>query len=805
MDSMLRDLRFAVRGLLRVPGFTAAAVLALALGIGATTAIFSVVHAVLLRSLGWGDESRLVSLGVDFAGMRLAGFSLSVPEYQDFQSAPFLERAGAFSRGTAALQGERAERVSVAYATSTFFQVLGVQPAYGRVFAPEEDLKGRDVVALIGASAWRHRHGADPSVVGRTITLDGHPYQLIGILPDGFNYRGTYDYYLPFGFSEDQLLRQRGAHWIEGVGRLRAGLSPEAARQGLDQLSDRVQAANPGHYSREDGFRFSMTPLRDRFVASSRRPLWLLFGSVLLVLLIACGNVANLMLARSAARQREFAVRSALGAGRARMARQLLTESAALAVVGAALGVLLGAWGLDALLASAPSQVRQLADVRVDRAVLAFAVALTVATTLLFGLLPALRSSRPDLGASLKEGGQATSGLSAGRLRSLLVVAQVALSLVLLVSAGLVLRSFAGLLRVSPGFDPEGVLVARASPGGSAYDEDHGPGDAARSRYFDEALRRASALPGVQAAGGIDRLPMEGHYRLSYFIEGYEARPGEPVPSDLIRRAMPGYFHAMRQPLVAGREFSAADDARAPLVALVNEAWVRRYFPGREVVGHRIRLDSKANGQWRTIVGVVADAREEGLDRPAPPVYYFASAQYPPDQMCLVLRGAAQPSAVRQALEQIDPTQPADRIAPLEEVIASSLAPRRFPLQLLGAFAALALLLSGLGIYGVTSYGVTQRTREIGVRIAVGAQQRDVLRLVMGGALRLAALGVAIGLLSALLAAQLISSLLYGVSARDPLTYLAISLLLALVALLASFLPARRATRVDPMTALRTE
>jgi len=799
MDSMLRDLRFALRGLARSPGFTAAAALALALGIGATTALFSVVHAVLLRSFGWGDESRLVSLSVDFPGMRIAGFSLSVPEYQDLQSSPFLERAGAFHPDTAALQGERAERVDVAYATSTFFQVLGVQPVYGRGFMPEEDLKGRDGVALVGATAWHRRYGGDPAVVGRTITLDGHPYQVIGVLPDGFAYGGAHDYYVPFGFSEEQLLRQRGAHWIEGVGKLRAGLSPEAAKTALDQLSDRVRAANPGDYSPEQGFRFSMAPLRDRLVGSSRQPLWLLFGSVLLVLLIACGNVANLMLARSAARQREFAVRSALGAGRARLLRQLLTESAALAVVGAALGVLLGAWGLDALLASAPNQIRQLADVRVDRAVLAFAVAITAATTLLFGLLPALRSSKPDLGTSLKEGGQAV--LSAGRLRSLLVVAQVALSLVLLVSAGLVLRSFAGLLRVSPGFDPDGVLVARLSPGGQAYDEN----DSARARYFDEALRRASALPGVLAAGGIDRLPMEGRYRLSYFIEGYEARPGEPGPSDAIRRALPGYFGAMRQRLIAGREFSPADDAQAPLVALVNEAWVRRYSPGREVVGHRIRLDSKKHGQWRTIVGVVPDAREEGLERPAPPVYYFASAQYPPDQMCLVLRGAAQPSLVRQALEQIDPTQPADRIAPLEEVIASSLAPRRFPLQLLGAFAALALILSGLGIYGVTSYGVTQRTREIGVRIAVGAQRRDVLRLVMGGALRLAGLGVAIGLLSALLAAQLLSSLLYGVSARDPLTYAAISLLLALVALFASFLPARRATRVDPMTALRTE
>jgi len=801
MEGLIRDLRFALRGLLRTPGFTLAAVMALALGIGATTAIFSVVHAVLMRSLGWGEETRLVSIGTEFKGLGLHASALSVPEVMDLAGAPFLESFGAYTGETAALQGDRAERVPVGYATSGFFRALGVSALYGRTFAPEEDFKGKDGVALISAAAWRRRYGADPTVVGRSVTLQGQPYAIIGILPDGFSYDGPHDFFLPFGFTPAQLTQQRGAHYLEAVGRLRPGVSLQAAEKGIADLGARVDAAHRESYASDRGFGFSLMPLRDRFVGSTRQPLLILFGAVVMVLLIACANVANLLLARSAAREHEFAVRAAIGAGRARIIRQLLTEGLLLSAFGMTIGWLLSLWGLDALLAAAPRRIRELADVRVDRAVLGFSILLTVATTLLFALLPALRASRVDVASALKDGARGTSGAPAARLRSVLVAAQVAVSLCLLAAAGLMLRSFAEVLRVSPGFESEGVIAAVLAPGGPAYDDS----EAGRTQYFDRALAAAAQMPGAQAVGAIDRLPTRGNYSLSYFIEGYEQRPGETQPSDAIRRAWPGYFAAVRERVVAGREFTAADDAKAPQVALVNEAWVRRYFPGQDVVGKRIRLDSKENGGWRTIVGVVADARERGLDRPAPPVYYFAAAQYAPDQMTLVVRGPVTGAALREVASGIDSSQPVDRAFPLEEVLSSSLAQRRFPLQLLGAFAALALLLSALGIYGVTSYSVAQRTREIGLRMAIGASPGGVVGMVLAATLRVVLVGLLAGAVLSLASARILAAELYGVGPRDPLTYLAISALLGLVAVLATVVPALRAARVDPMSALRTE
>ena len=800
MDSFIRDLRFAVRGLARTPGFTIAAVLALALGIGATTAIFSVVHAALLASLGWGEETRLVSV---LAERRLENLStLSPPEVFDLRSVPQFESSGGFTNQSAVLQGERPERVRIGQVTSGFFEALGVRPVYGRTIAPEEDMKGKSGVALVSAPAWRRRFGGDPAAVGRWVTLDGEPYQVVGVLPDGFTYSGAHDFFIPFGFPEAELASWRGATWIEGVARLRPGVSVEAARSALGALSDRLRQQYPDAYPKEVSWSLRLEPLRDRFVGSMKQPLFILFGAVLLVLLIACANVANLLLARSAAREREFAVRAAIGAGRARIVRQLLTEGFAIALAGTVLGVLLAAWGLDVLLATAPRRLLELGDVRVNRAVLGVAVVLTMATTVLFALLPALRASQVDVASALKDGAHGSAGVHAVRLRSALVAGQVAISLVLLAGAGLMLRSFATLLHVSPGFEAEGAVAAILAPAGPAYED-----DGARRRYFEEALHAAGAVPGVQSAGGIDRLPATGsRYSLTYFIEGYEPAPGEPQPSAQIRRAMPGHFAALKQRVVAGREFTAADDARSPLVALVNEAWVRRYFPGRDVVGRRIRLDSKKNGEWRTIVGVVADAREFGLDRPAPPVYYFDALQDPaPDMMSIVARGRATPAALRDALSRVDPTQPLENVLPVTEILASSLKARRFPLQLLGAFAVLALVLSALGIYGITAYAVAQRTREIGLRMAIGASPLGVVRMVLGASLRVVLLGLCAGIAGALAGARLIASQLYGVSARDPLTLAAIGGLLAAVAVVASVVPALRAARIDPMAALRTE
>jgi putative ABC transport system permease protein len=650
-------------------------------------------------------------------------------------------------------------------------------------------------------------------VVGQSVTLNGKPYQVVGVLPERFSYAGQRDFYIPFGFTPAQLSTERGFRRLEVVARLRPGVTLAAAQKGLNELAARIRQEHPNNYPKEFGWGLMTEPIRDRFVATSREPLLVLLGAVLLVLLIACANVANLLLARAAQRSREFAVRLAIGAGRARIVRQLLTEGFLMALIGAALGVLLAVWGLEALLAAAPRQIRELAGVRLSGAVLFFSTVLTVATTLLFALVPALRASRVDLASALKDGSRGTGGATATRLRSVLVAAQVAISLVLLVGAGLLLRSFARLLDVSPGFDVNGAVTAVLSPGGPAYENQQATPtpesevrDAARRHYFQEGLRVAAELPGVESAGGIDRLPNAGN-RLSqtYFIEGQELRPGEPNPTDDMRFVLPGYFAAMRQQLIAGRGFTTADDPRAGPVALVNEAWVRRYFPGREVIGRRFRIDETDEKRWRTIVGVVGDTREAGLDKPPVPVFYLSALQDPPDRMTIVVRGRVTVASLRDALSRVDPTQPVDKVQPLAEVLSASIATRRFPLQLLGAFAALAVVLSALGIYGVTSYAVAQRTREIGLRMAIGASPLGVVRMVVGGSLRVVLVGLCAGAVAALAGARVLAAQLYGISARDPLTFVVIAALLATVALAASAVPALRAARIDPMAALRTE
>jgi predicted permease len=804
MDGLLRDLRFALRGLLRTPGFTAAAVLALALGIGATTAIFSVVHAVLLRSLGWGEESRLVSVRGNFYAQNLIDIWVSTPEYADLEASPLFETVGVYSDASAALQGEKAERVQVGLATGSLFKALGVQPRYGRSFAAGEDARGQDGVALLTHGSWLKRYGGDPSAVGRTVTLNGRPREIVGILPESFRWGEQNEFYVPFGFTPEDI-SERGSRSLNAVARLKPGLGLEAARRGLDVVSARIRDANPGSYPKEARWALSLQPLRDRFVGTSRQPLLILLGAVLFVLLIACANVANLLLARGAARSREIAVRSALGGSRMRLLRQLLTESAVLAGAGAALGVAVAVWALDALLAAAPLSIRQFADVRVSHTVLGFAAGMGVLTTLVFGLAPALHSTQLDLARSLKEGGPGSVG-ARGRLRSALVVTQMALSLVLLIGAGLMLRSFASILQVDPGFDSRGVAAGRVSLGGASYEGN----SEAQARYWVEAVRRVSALPGVLAAGGIHLPPLEGQTDRSYDLEGYTPGAGEICCDDQFRLVTQDYFRTMRIAVVRGREFAAGDDRKAPTVALVNEAWVRRYAAGGEVLGRRLRLhEGDPKAPWRTIVGVVADTHDLGLDAPTPPVYYVPVAQFGASRLTLMARTAGSPTALlgpmRRALAEIDAAQPVDQVDAYQDHLEGALAPRRFPLQLLGCFGALALVLSALGIYGVTAYGVAQRTREIGVRIAIGAQRRDVLRMIMGGALRLAGAGVLIGLAAALIGARLLASQLYGVSARDPLTYAAISALLAGVALVASWLPAHRATRVDPMSALRAE
>ncbi|HUJ28185.1 MAG TPA: ABC transporter permease [Myxococcales bacterium] len=806
MDGLWRDLRFAFRGLLRTPGFTLAAALALALGIGATTAIFSVVHAVLLRSMGWGDESGLLAVHSDFPGHRLFNVGISPPEYADLVASGIFAEVGAEDTGTSTVQGTPVERVRAGLVTSGFFRALRVQAQYGRTFVAQEDVEGSDRVAILSAPYFRRRFGGDASIVGRTVTMDGVPRTVVGVLPEAFRFGPQQEVYLPFGWSPATFIEARTLHSYLGVVRLKPGMTVDGARAALAALTQRVRSQHPDLYSKEAAWRFSAQPLRTEFSGPARDPLVLLLGAVALVLLIACANVANLLLARSAARAKEFAVRAALGADRARIVRQLLTESGLLALIGAAAGVAIAAWSMEALLASAPPGIRDLAETRLHGPVLLFAAGLSIATTLLFGLVPALRASDPDLATSMKEGA-ATAAPAAVRARAMVISAQVALSFVLLVASGLVLRSFAQVLAVAPGFDADHVITAHLAPGGPDYDDK----PEARRRYFAQAERAVAALPGVTEAGAINVLPLNGRAPRSYLIEDYQPGPGEPQPVSQIRWVEGSYFAALRIPVVQGRALGAADDARAPAVALVNEAWARRYFPGREVLGKRIELAvaRSTDGVKRTVVGVVKDQHDLGLDAPAEPTFYLPQEQGQAFEMTIAARVEGDPASlgasVAQAVLSIDPGQPPDDVRPFTEVVSGSLAPRRFPLELLGGFGALALILSALGIYGITAYAVAQRTREIGVRMAIGATAGGVVRMVLSGALRTVAAGLAAGALGALAVGRAISSQLYGVSARDPLTFVAIAALLGAVTLLASGLPALRAAKVDPISALRAE
>jgi putative ABC transport system permease protein len=805
MGGFLRDMRIALRSLGRIPGFTAAAIGAIALGIGTTTAIFSVVNGVLLRPLPYPEQERLVNVRENLLRHNLFLISASVAEFLDFRTeVKSFADAGAWTPGSAALTGgEHAERLQVGVISSGLFSTLGISAWLGRNFLPEEDEKGRDDVVLLSHRFWATRFKREAGVVGRTLSLDGVPRRIVGVLPEGVDYRGPNDVFVPIGIDSDlRSDNQRGSRSFDVVARLRPGVTLQQAQRDVDAVAERMRAAHPGNYPPESGWTVTLQLTAARMVAKARPSLLLLLGAVAFVLLIACADVANLLLARATARQRELAVRSALGAGRWVLVRETLAESAALSLAGGAGGVLLGAWAVDVMLAVAPGLPRT-SEIHLDMRVLLFAFTVTAATALLAGLVPALQASRVDAAWALKEGGQSGIGRRTTRLRSALVVAEVSLALVLLVGAGLLLRSFGAVLRADVGFDAGQVFTASISLGGARYDD-----PPARATFWRDVQRRIADIPGVEAAGAANLLPLQGRTDRTFRIEGWEAAPGEPQPDAEFRAITPGYLEALRIPLREGRGFTGSDDASAPLVVLVSRAFVHRYFPDGRALGRRIRWGG-GETPWRTVVGVVGDVRDLGLDVQPEPAYYAPVMQFPMSQLSLAVRTRtdlqAVAATVRKAVEAVDASQPVYGDATMAQVIAASVAPRRFVLQMLAIFAAIALLLSAVGIYGVISYSVAQRTQEIGVRMAVGARPRDVLRLVMGQALRLAAAGVGLGLAAAIGLSRLLAGLLYGVSVRDPLTYAGIAILLGAVALAASAIPALRAARVDPMAALRTQ
>jgi putative ABC transport system permease protein len=824
-DEMFQDLRFGARMLLKNKGFTAIATLTLALGIGANTAIFSVVNSVLLNPLPFEQSDRLVMVWDDNADLDRRHEGPSPGNYQDLRSAPGIFAASAAWYVTARTltskqgAGQDAEQVQCALVTPDFFTTLRAQAASGSVFSAAQtegvavtlatQYASGDRLVVISDALWRRRLGASPDAVGATLTINGADWRVQGIMPPQFAMpEREVDLWMPWDLS-----RTYGPHSAGGltrnnrllkiVARLQPGQTPEQTQERLTAFSVDLAERHP---KENKGWRLRLTPLLEERVGKTRPLLVLLLVAVAAALLIACANVAGLWLARAAVRQRETAVRAALGATRTRLLRQWLTESLLLAALGGATGLALARYGLNALLALAPAGVPRLDEVAVDRRVLLFTLAVTALTGLLTGLFPALRNLRGGLAPGLKDGGEKGSTPGASQcLRQALVVAQIALALMTLVGAGLLARSFARLIAIKPGFETRNLLTMHISLDGPAY------GRAQTTLYYERLLERLRALPGVVAAAAVSVLPMSGvetDFERPYWRAG-ESEPGAAADKVALRMATPEYFPTLGIPLLAGRNFNAQDRADTPAVILVSESFAGKVWPGESAVGKQLMIDFLRGKNAYEVVGVTRDIRYFGLRSKPQPEVFFPHAQIPYLPMNVVVRTAADPlqlaGAARRVARELDATQPVSRVNTMEQLIQRSIAPDRFALALLGLLALLALLIANVGIYSALSYTVAARAHEIGVRLALGATSRDVLRLALGQGMRLALIGIALGLLSACALTRLMRPLLFGVSATDPLTLIGGALSLALVAWLACYLPARRATKVDPLVALRHE
>jgi putative ABC transport system permease protein len=804
MNNLLQDLRYAVRTMFKQPGFTAVAIIALALGIGANTAIFTVVNGVLLRPLPYDHPDQLVWLWD--TPPQLGTAPTSLPDFLDWrdQNQSFEHLAAYVSGNMFADAGDGVRDTTVGLVTPETFALFRVSPILGRTFTDEETQPGRYRVAVLSQAMWKSRFGSDPNVLGQTIQLSGAAYTIIGVLPAGFSFPNDAQLWRPLPIDPKTL--NRGPHYLRVVGRLKPQVSLAQAQAEMSAIAERLAQQYPEKIA---GHGIKLDLLSDVVIGDIRPALFVLLGAVGFVLLIACANVANLLLARSGARQREIAVRTALGASRGRIVRQLLTESIVLSFIGGAFGLLAAVWGVDSLVSMSPDTIPRAREIAIDPRVASFTLLISIATGVLFGLAPALQVSKPDLTDALKESGRSTAGVRRNRLRNLLVIAEVALSLVLLVGAGLMIRSFERLSYIDPGFKPARVLTMGVSLLPNKYPEDERVG-----LLVSQLVERSTAAPGVLSAGAISDLPLSGSNTSdSFTIEGRPAVAKVDEPSTEYRVVTPHYFESMSIPLLAGRDFSDADTRQSPNVAIINEAFARRHFAGEEPLGHRLKLQ----GQQRDpllIVGVVGNVRDFGLDEQPTPGLYVPYLQDPLSEtykrsMTIVARTKSDPGAaaepLRAELTAFDKSLPVYSIKPMTEYLRDSLSRRRFNMVLLSIFGGVALLLAAVGIYGVISYGVTQRIHEIGIRMAVGAQSRDILKLVVGQALVLTLAGVAVGLAAALALTRLMTSLLFEVSATDPLTFSAISVLLTVVALAACFVPARRATKVDPIIALRYE
>jgi len=805
MDTLRQDLLYALRRLRQAPGFTVVAIATLALGIGANSAIFSVVHAVLLSPLPFNEPDRLVMVSQIWEGRPTV---YSPQNFLDMEAAAqSFESLAAVDGGGVTLTGRGVPvRLEGAEVSAPFLHVLRVQPVLGRAFLAGENEPGHDKVAILGHRLWRERFVADPAVVGQSVQLNRESYVVVGVAPPGFAYPEEVEIWTPMEYDAQLRTKSRGAWYLTVIGRLKPGVTVEHAREEVSTIAARLAAQ---YKDINAGVGGTVRSLHEATVGSSRTALLVLLGAVGLVLLIACVNVANLLLARAAARESELAVRAALGAGRARLLRQLLTESVLLAVLGGTAGILFASLSLDTLLGLQPAGVRRLAEVRVDRVVVAFAAGLSVLTGILFGSAPALQLMRRATAQSLREGGRGLLGGRGHRLRGGLVIGQIALAMMLLAGAGLLIRSFDRLRRVDPGFRAPGALTFRIALPESVYKD-----EARRVAFFDELMTRLAALPGVRAAGMVMGLPLSGtRFNLSFEVAGRPKLPLAQQPSMEVRVASPGYFETMGIPVLRGRGFERGDREGAPQVVVLSQTAVRRFFPAEDPLGKSItvgwrRPDGKppAGGE---VVGIVGDVKEGGLAEENPPEIYLAYGQLPVSSMDVLLRTSVGPMTLAPAaatvVRGLDPELPVARLRTLDDIVARSISEPRFYMILLGAFAGTALFLAALGIFGVMSYAVVQRSREIGIRVALGAHPAHLRRMVLGQALLLAVAGVGVGLLAALALSRAIAGLLFELSPTDPATLAGVAVLLTAVALLASYLPARRATRVDPLIALRSE
>jgi putative ABC transport system permease protein len=806
-DEMLQDLRYGVRMLLKQPGFTIVAILILALGIGANTAIFTVVNAVLLRPLPYPQSERLMEVGRAFRGSKDVS-AVSEPKFIFLRDNTRTFEALAATQGmgpnTRLSDENQTEFIRGVYVSSEFFAVLAQAPAQGRGFSRDEDSPTGERVVILGDGIWRRRFGADSGIIGKTITLDGLSHTVVGVMPPDFEYLRPQDVFVPIRVNPAS--RNEGHNWTV-IGRLKQGINQDQARSELSRLFDAFRTTYPRQVQREETF--GVASWHANMTRSIRELLWILLGAVSFVLLIACANVANLQLTRAAARQREMAIRMALGAGRLRLIRQLVTEGVVLALLGGITGLLLASWGLRALLTLVPEGMIPRGDeINPDWRVLAFALAASLLTGIAFSLAPALQTLRVNVNAALKEGmSRAAVGFARGRLRSVLVVIEVALALTLTVGAGLLLRTFINLRGLDPGFEAHNVLTLEVLLRGRNYDT------LAKTKEFCRtALERFNSLPGVEVAALINKLPLDAWFNLPYRIAGQSDWTG----SGEYRVVSPDYFRVTRMTIQRGRAFAESDTAGAEPVIIVNEAFARRNLPGIEPLGQQLCAGCEyGDPALRRIVGVVNETKQQNLGDPAPVTVFIPLAQAAEgvrqtvQQASFVVRTTGDPlslsAAIRSEMHRLDPAVPIRNLRPMDQLVSRSTAPQRFNLSLLAMFAAVGLFLAAVGIYGVMAYSVSQRTHEIGIRVALGAQRSDVLRLIVRQGMTPALIGIVLGVIGAATLTRLIKGLLFGVRAIDPLTFVLIALLLTIIALLACWIPARRATRVNPLIALRQE